>query len=638
MIHDVQKYIFIGVDEEIDHFFSKAQQKGFIQFIPPSGKKMIEVPKSLTELTGAISILRKQPVPKAVIYESEQSGKEIAKQIVQSKAAVEKLIEEQRILRNELSRINPFGDFSLNEIREIEQKAGKIIQFFAMKEAVSHKVNVPEELIYLTTEFDIDYFMSISPHIINVQGMAEMHFEKSLGEIKGRLDHLFVEIRKEEEELKASARFLPLLRNTLIEAINGHALEFAKNEITGHLNGALFAVEGWIPSNKVSQIKELLEGLAIQADQVEIEPTDSIPTYMENEGFNRLGEDLVHIYDVPATEDKDPSGWVFWAFVVFFSMIVADAGYGLIFIGLAYFMRWKWKGIKGLGKRVLKIFLVLSWGCFIWGILIGSYFGIEFSPESPWKRYSFLEFLTVQKAKYHIKMQDDVYERWVTAYPALKQTKSPVEFLMGAKEIKEGKVNYQIIQEFNDNILLEFSILLGVIHISLSLLRYYKRNWSGIGWCAFIIGGYLYFPSMLKATSLLNFLGILSKPISETIGMQLLFGGAAVAIVLALIQKKWKGLAEAAHVIQIFADILSYLRIYALGLAAMIMAGTFNQLGKEVGLVGGLVIVLLGHIVNITLAIMGGIIHGLRLNFIEWYHYSFEGDGKLFRPLKLREK
>jgi V/A-type H+-transporting ATPase subunit I len=64
------------------------------------------------------------------------------------------------------------------------------------------------------------------------------------------------------------------------------------------------------------------------------------------------------------------------------------------------------------------------------------------------------------------------------------------------------------------------------------------------------------------------------------------------------------------------------------------MASTFNNLGEVLGFFIGFVVVLLGHSVNIFLGIMGGVIHGLRLNFLEWYHYSFQGGGKLFNPLR----
>ena len=97
-----------------------------------------------------------------------------------------------------------------------------------------------------------------------------------------------------------------------------------------------------------------------------------------------------------------------------------------------------------------------------------------------------------------------------------------------------------------------------------------------------------------------------------------------------------------AKVIELFADILSYLRLYALGLAGMILASTFNDMGlglmESFGVIVGSIVIVVGHMINIVVGIMGGTIHGLRLNFIEWYHHCFEGGGKLFQPLKLLTK
>ncbi|MGE0199234.1 MAG: hypothetical protein AB7S94_10820 [Simkaniaceae bacterium] len=118
-------------------------------------------------------------------------------------------------------------------------------------------------------------------------------------------------------------------------------------------------------------------------------------------------------------------------------------------------------------------------------------------------------------------------------------------------------------------------------------------------------------------------------------GQQLLWGGIALAVILALLQNKWAGFIELTKPIELFADVLSYLRIYALGLAAMILANTFNEMGMSLGFAAGFFVILVGHAINIVVGIMGGTIHGLRLNFIEWYHHSFQGGGRMFQPLKL---
>ena len=142
-------------------------------------------------------------------------------------------------------------------------------------------------------------------------------------------------------------------------------------------------------------------------------------------------------------------------------------------------------------------------------------------------------------------------------------------------------MTYKALDAFSDSILLEFSLLIGMIHISLSLLRYFWRHWAAIGWVTFIVGGYLYFPSILKATSIVNFLGIVDKTTATQVGLQLIYTGIAAALFLALLQKRLKGIGEIANIIQVFADVLSYLRLYALALAGAIMAETFNDIGRR---------------------------------------------------------
>jgi V/A-type H+-transporting ATPase subunit I len=94
-------------------------------------------------------------------------------------------------------------------------------------------------------------------------------------------------------------------------------------------------------------------------------------------------------------------------------------------------------------------------------------------------------------------------------------------------------------------------------------------------------------------------------------------------------------------IVQVFSDVLSYLRLFALGIATVYMAQTFNMLAKNIvasfpwiGYLFAALILLAGHAVNLLLGIMGGVIHGLRLNFLEWYRWCFTGDGVVYRPFR----
>ncbi len=640
MIIDLKKHLFIGAKDDLSDFFIRAQEEGFIEFISERGVKPKELPESVRRLIDAIRILRRQPVKEPYMGGGDLDfASEISTQVLDLTHEIEKLSEEKRFLESEIVRVRPFGQFSFDDIEFIESNTKKKVQFYCVKTSKTHEVEAAKELIYIGTDYDLDYFLGVNDKPRTYPGMIEMQFDRTVGELKNHL--LFVEetLHLVEAELKGYAGHLDFLRESLLGELDIHSIEKTQREVEFPIKGSVFTIEGWVPANKIEKLPSLIDGKAVFFEPIAVEVDDKVPTYMENSGMAALGEDLVRIYDIPAHTDKDPSMWVLWGFVLFFAMILADGGYGLIYLGLAFFLKYKFPNLKASGKRLLKLFFLLSTGCIVWGLLTTSFFGIEVLPTNPMSRFSILNHIAEKKALYHKNQKDDTYQEWVTRYPSIATAKSGKEMLDGAYKVKNGKKQYEMLDSFTDNILLEISLLIGVIHISISLLRYLKRKWANIGWVAFAIGGYLYFPDTLHASSLMQFLGFIEKDMAGMIGIQLVYGGMGVAAVLALVQNKWKGLIDITEIIQVFADILSYLRLYALALASTIMARTFNDMGEGIGLVIGSVVILAGHAINLSLGTMGGVIHGLRLNFIEWYHYSFEGEGRLFNPLrKLRIK
>lgn len=638
MIINLKKYLFFGAKNAITDFFLRAQEEGFIEFITPR-KRGKELPEPVKKLVDAIKILRKQPLKEPYKKGGDADyADEVATQVLDLTHEIEKLSEERRFIEAEISRVAPFGQFSFDDIEYIEKKTKKKIQFYCVKTSKSHEVKDSESLLYVGTDYDLDYFVGIHDLPTNYPGMIEMHFDRTAPELRNHLAFINETLHQVEAELKGFAGHIEFLRDALLEQLDIHTLERTQKEVGFEIGESLFTIEGWVPENKIDQIAPLIGEMAVSFEPIATEEEEKIPTYMENEKVNLIGEDLVRIYDIPASTDKDPSGWVFWAFIFFFAMIIADGGYGALFLGLAFFVKHKFPKLQGGKKRFLKLMFILSTSCIVWGVMTTSFFGLNINPTNPISTLSVLNTMAAKKAEYHAKQNDEVHQEWVEKMPQLASAKTGKEILAKGT-VQKGKItSYVILDQYSDNILLEFSLLIGVLHISFSLLRYLKRSWANIGWVSFAIGGYLYFPVSLKATSLIEFLGWMPKTLASTVGLQLLYGGLGAAVVLAIVQKRLKGIGEIAQLIQVFADILSYLRLYALALASTIMARTFNEMGAEVGLVVGSLIVIAGHTINLTLGTMGGVIHGLRLNFIEWYHFSFEGEGRLFNPLRKLKK
>jgi V/A-type H+-transporting ATPase subunit I len=161
------------------------------------------------------------------------------------------------------------------------------------------------------------------------------------------------------------------------------------------------------------------------------------------------------------------------------------------------------------------------------------------------------------------------------------------------------------------------------------------RNWAAAGWILFLIGGYLYFPFYLGVPSVVNYLVGVPSATAGHIGLYMITAGIPLAVALSVYRHGIAGLHEVMNVIQVFADTMSYLRLYALGLAGGIVAATMNGLAGGLPWFFGVLLLILAHGINMALGIMSGVIHGLRLNFLEWYHYSFEGGGKKFKALRM---
>lgn len=634
MIIPLKKYLFIGAKEDLAEFFLKAQEEGFIEFI--TGKKQSkEVPPRVAKLLESIKILRKQPVKSPYLGGGTLDfADEVSSQILELKKEIEKLSEEKRFLEAEIIRVAPFGKFSFEDIEFIEREAKKKIQFYCVKTSKTHEIKEHPSLIYVGTDYELDYFIGIHDRPKSYSGMIEMHFDRTADELKNHLAFVDETLHQVEAELKGFAGHIDFLRDALLQQLDIYAFRKIQKEVDFPIEGSVFAIEGWVPENKIEKLRHLIEGKAVFFEPIQIEKEDRVPTYMENKNVGLIGEDLVRFYDIPAATDKDPSLWVVLSFALFFAIIIADAGYGLIYLCIALFIKAKFPKLEGVKKRLLKLLFILSISTMIWGVFTSSYFGIQFDPKSPISKISILQYMSSKKAEYHKQANDGVYQEWAKKYPAIKEAKTG-EDMLSAALVKKGKRNsYEMYDEFSDNILFEFSLLIGVIHISLGLLRYASRNWANIGWIAFAIGGYLYFPIFLHVTSLVEYLYWLTPETAATVGLQLLFGGIGFALVIALIQKRLKGAGEIAQMIQIFTDILSYLRLYALALASTIMARTANEMGGKVPLIAGAIMILCGQLVNLPLTTMSGVIHGLRLNCIEWFHWCFQGEGKIFNPLR----
>lgn len=637
MRKDVEKYLFIGLEEDKELFFKRAQEEGMIHFISPSTSKAKDIPEDVYKTGQAIRILRGQLT---VEQEENYQGLDedsIVNSILSLQKKIDKALEEKRLVAMDISRIEVYGNFSLDDIAYIEREGKCHLQFFTARPTLFQNEDVPNELIFIGSEHGLDYYLSIADQPFVYEKMIELKFKHSLSELKHRLSDLEKTGHEAEAELKTYVKYNEFLHHALVDKLNRYHLFHTQSYVQEILGGNLFALEGWVPVTKTQVMTNICEDTGVHAEEIAIEESDVIPTYLENSGQARIGEDLVHIYDTPSATDKDPSMWVLYGFALFFAFIIGDAGYGMLYLALALFLRWKYPDLKGSAKRVLNLFTILSMGCVIWGTLMTSFFGMQIDIDNPLRKVSLLQWLAEKKATYHVSHQDAVFQDWMAKYPELQNVTDIHQFVSFVPKSNVGHGNV-ILNRLTDNIMFELALFVGVVHLIISALRYSRRHWQNFGWALFLLGAYLYFPYYLKTPSFLNFVGGIDLEKGGKFGFELMIAGIGIAWVLSIIRNGWTGIFEIVTLIQIFADTLSYLRLYALGLAGAIVGSTVNEIASTLPLMFAIVLVVVSHFINIILGTMSGIIHGLRLNFLEWYHYSFEGGGRQFQPLKLLKR
>jgi V/A-type H+-transporting ATPase subunit I len=610
-----------------EEFLKAFQEAGIVQFVGTKVSVSDLLSHEFQEAVQALKILHH--------YEIEQTPNVVitdpisfSRMIIADKLRVDELRTQLKALKEKHELICPLGKIPLDLMRSIEScTTARFRLFLASK--VKHAITLSPHLVPITSSQTADYFFSFTTEKIDVNGIHEIPVSEEASHIADKINQYEQELEDLEQGFKRRAKLAEGLKKALILHLN----KTKRSRVSGHtqevLQDRLFTINGWAPETRMQEVEKLASSLDVFSDELTLQEGEVPPTYLENEKMGRVGEDLVHIYDTPSCADKDPSTWVLVFFSLFFAMIVGDGGYGLLFLLTALILRKKAQQQTPFFKRFVKLVGVLGVSCVLWGIGTNSFFAMDLSPANPLRKFSPLNYLIETKATYHFSKADSELQKWHTLHGSAPKTME--EFLYEAPA-----PNYApFYKRYSDNTMLELSLMVGSIHIILSIVRYLGRNIGNAGWLLFIVGSYLYVVNYLHVTSIVHYLFGIDPEIGANIGLQLLGSGLAFSVVTSIIKCGFTGIFEAMTAVQIFSDVLSYLRLYALGLSGAIVGSVINEMADKVPFMVAVVLLVLSHAVNIAMAVMGGVIHGLRLNFLEWYHYSFEGGGKEFYPLKI---
>lgn len=354
----------------------------------------------------------------------------------------------------------------------------------------------------------------------------------------------------------------------------------------------LFIMEGWLKEKDVEQVRNQLSNRIPSAEyaffeqEIDQEEFDKVPISLENHKFVAPFESLVGMYGLPKYGELDPTPFMMPFYMTFFGLMAADVGYGiLLWLGTYAMLRFLHLD-KGFKKNI-QFFHALSYPTIIWGLVFGSFLGFDL----PFRILSLSTDMTT---------------------------------------------------------LMLMSIIFGVIQIMLSLALgaytnvkkkdYVNAYLNHIGWLLIFIGGISYVLGSM----------VIHQPLLAQVGMWLAIVAAVVIVLVSVFASKNKAAGLASGLYNLYGvsgyvgDMVSYTRLMALAVSGGSIASAFNLLVGFLPPIArftvGLLLFIALHALNIFLSFLGAYVHGMRLQFVEFFGKFYEGGGRAFNPFKTYEK
>jgi len=365
-------------------------------------------------------------------------------------------------------------------------------------------------------------------------------------------------------------------------------------------------IEGWILKKELDRLKNILYKKFKELEIVFSDPkeSDDIPVALKNNRFVEPFESVTELYGIPKYREFDPTPLFAPFYFIFFGMCLSDAGYGLVIAGLSYWALVKFK-FEGMVKKFFGLFFLGGVSTFIMGAIMGSWMGdtLNYLP----KNILFIKTFLIDT----ISLLDPIKNPMPLLFISLSlgviqiYTGFIIKFIAN---IKEDKIKIGLMDQ-GSWLLLISGILLFVIASAIGSLEKYEIITKYIIWA-----------------------GLLSVIITQ--------GRSNKNIIL----KAAGGVLSLYDLIGYFSDILSYSRLFALGLSTAVLAvvvNNFVMLFKDIPIIGIIIaalVFIIGHLFNMVISGMGAFIHSTRLQYVEYFTKFYEGGGTPFKPFKVITK
>lgn len=593
MIVPMKKYAFLLYHSDYELFLNEIRNLGVVHVIETEGslndQQIIEKSQTVAQIDKTLLFLNQFTPGDAENVEC-RDGLEIVSELADLQEKEEEI--EQRIVENskELALVEPWGDVKPDLLNKLSNN-GIHVKLFTCSEKKFNPEWANTYALEIINRVGAQLYFAVflyQNEICEIDAEQVKLPNRSLTTIRQEIDYLVDRremIRSFYTDFAACRSMLNLSRSRLIDQIEELKVKLSTSHTA---EDKLRILQGWVPVEKVNELNEYLDCSSAVYYAEDPRPDDKVPIMLRNNWFSRLFEPIGNLFSLPSYFELDLT--VFFApfYMLFFGLCMGDAGYGL-FIFLAATL-YKFRARVAL-KPILTLAQLLGVATILMGTISGTFFGFEL-----------------------VKIEGFVLK----------------DIILNPLQLFYASLIIGLVQ-----------IVFGMVVRVLQLLKFrgLKYALSTIGWIILIIG-----LSLLKGG---EYLGWFSAQLSKS----MLIGIASLSLVLILIFNDpdaglfWsigKGLYDIySNVTGVFGDMLSYIRLFALGISGAILGLVVNNIAASmlsVSWVGPILyglFLIIGHSLVIALAALGAFVHPMRLTFVEFYkNAGFIGGGKEYKPFK----
>ena len=603
MIVKMKKYTFLVYHRQYLEFLEKIKDIGVLHIIEkPEGiaenDALRDKMHNASRVKNALKQLERYRPKGAELAPADLSrkGLDVLEEVERVLSRKDALLQKRLQTEKERDRMEVWGRFSHQRLAELKA-AGWVLNFFSCP---TRKFDQEWEVTYNAFEIDRQgstlYFVTVTRPDEKVEIDADYITlsDQTAEELDAELVRLRDDMASNLAEIeRLSVNDYNTLKAAEADIQTGIAFEKVLLNTNAEADNKVMLLEGWTPEEAEAPLKAYLDATDIYYETSDPQAGERVPIKLKNNKFARMFEFIGELYDLPNYWERDLTAFFAPFYVLFFGLCLGDAGYGLLFLILGLVARKK--VANPVMKSVMSLIAVLGGGAIVMGIVSGTCFGIPLlESTAPW----------IQKFKVVMLNSDQLF------YNAL---------ILGVIQILFGMVIKWVgeVQRFG-----------------------FLASLSTLGWLFVLMG--------CGGTLALSTFQLISAETAQW--LYIVFGGLGDLCILLLNDVKRNPIINIGSglwgtynmVTGLLGDILSYIRLFALGLSGGVMGLVFNDLALDMG--GGIgipvvsqlvtvVILLFGHSINIFIAVLGAFVHPMRLTFVEFYkNAGFEGNGKKYKP------